>query len=74
MSKRKYKVAISDSVGITVEHVTLNTLMNDGAEYEYIFAMREIMDEILDLKVNEALYFRPNRDDKTTKGIVHRVE
>lgn len=77
MSVRQYKVAISDNSGISIEFVKVNALFNpikNAEEYEFIYAMRELVDDILDLKMNEAIYFQSNRDDKTTKGIIHRCD
>lgn len=72
-SSRKYKVVISDNVGISTEGVTLKSLLESDEEMEYIYAMREELDRILDLKIGESIYFQPNRDDKSTKGIIRRA-
>jgi hypothetical protein len=73
-SKRKYRVAISDAAGISIENITFKTLLNSSEDAEFIYAMRDILDKILDLKEYESIYFQPNRDDKSTHGIIRRVD
>lgn len=73
-SKRHYKVAICDQIGLSVEKITLNRLMDDSQDLELFYALRDLIDEVLDLKVDESIYFQPNRDDKNTKGIIRRVQ
>lgn len=72
-STRKYKVAISDNAGISIEGFILNTILHSEEDAEVLYAMREVIDQILDLYPGEPLYFHPNRDDKSTKGIIRRV-
>lgn len=78
MSKRKYTIAIADAEGLSLERISLNSLIEKGRgnqnEYEYIYALTDILDSVLDLKVDESIYFQPNRDDKTSKGIIRRFE
>ena len=42
-------------------------------DQELYYAMDEIIDAILDLNVGESLYFSPNRDCKTSKAIIVRL-
>lgn len=72
-SKRRYKVAICDQIGLTIENVTLNSLTDTKQDLELFYAIQDIIDEVLDLKVEESMYFQPNRDDKNSKGIIRRV-
>lgn len=75
MSKRQYRVAVCDTVGLTVENVSLANLLTDISDtsYEWVIAMKEQTDEILDLQPGGSLYFQPNRDDKNSKGIIFRI-
>lgn len=73
-SARKYRIAISDSAGIGIEGITLETLLNSKEDLEYLYAMRDIIDSVLDLKAGESMYFQPNRDDKNSSGIILRVD
>lgn len=72
-SKRKYRVLISESGESSIERVTINRLLNPREnDYEYIYALYDVIDEILDLKNGESLYFQPIRDNKDSKGIITR--
>lgn len=61
----------------SVEHRTTlefsDLLRNKKNDYEYIYALQEEFDKILDMKEGDSLYFHPNRDDKNSKGIIIRV-
>jgi hypothetical protein len=76
-SKRRYKVAICDVTGIVEKTVTVDELMevpsNNDNLPEYEYAMKDIADMVLDLRVHESIYFQPNRDDKASKGIIYRM-
>lgn len=75
LSKRKYKVAMIDRDGATIEHLTVQKLLLQGdAPYEYINALAENIDTILDMQIGFSMYFQPNRDDSTSKGIIVRVQ
>lgn len=71
-SKREYRVLLVENGNDTSIYQSLkNILADDGAEVNY--AMQEIIDSILDLKVGESLYFQPNRDDRNSKAIIFRL-
>lgn len=75
-SNRFYTVA-SAEFGLSTENITLNTLAQAVKEKncaEIWYAMDDRLDEVLDLKVGESMYFQPNRDDKKSKGIIFRVK
>lgn len=42
--------------------------------YEWEICVEEEEDKVLKLKVGESMYFQPNRDDSTTKGIILRTK
>ena len=71
-SNRKFKVQISSLI---VEDFTidLDEIINNPDALEVIYAMNEILDKILDLKLNESMYFQPNRDNNKSKGIITRL-
>lgn len=60
----------------TKEHITFDQLFHnkDKNPFEFIFALQEIADAVLDLKENESMYFQPNRDNNQTKGILLRIK
>lgn len=72
-SKRKYRICVCDQIGMSVENMTLHTINDSKMDAEYIYAMCEIIDEILDLRVEESMYFQSNRDNKNAKGIIYRI-
>lgn len=45
----------------------------EGSDYEFVYALDERRDEVLSLKKGQAMYFQPNRDDETSKGIITRI-
>ena len=53
---------------------SLNDLLSEDNDYETAFALQDILDEVLDLRFGDALYFQPNRDNQKTKGIIVRVK
>jgi len=76
-TKRHYDIQISESgtttnMGITIE--ILLGLNGNPNDYEFIYALQEIADDVLDLKSGECLYFQPNRDNQLAKGIITRVK
>jgi hypothetical protein len=43
-------------------------------EYEWIYAIQSYhLDDILDLKIGENIFFQPDRDDNKSKGIITRI-
>lgn len=75
-SKREYKL-LWDVHGETVEEiVSLDRIVyeENDSEYEYIYALQDDFDVILDLKINEIIPFQFNRDDKRERGIVKRIK
>jgi hypothetical protein len=74
-SNRRYKVAVCDSAGISIEEVTILRLIITDNEnnFEFLYAMQDIVDKILDLREGESMIFQPNRDDSNSKGIIYRI-
>ncbi len=52
----------------------LKDLLDEKNDYELAYALQEVIDSVLDLTVDEAMYFIPNRDNETSKGIIVRVK
>lgn len=74
-SKREF-VAIFDDAGLgTTAHLKLrNILEPKNNDYEYIYALGEDIDAILDLAYMQSMTFAPNRDEKDSKGIIIRTK
>ena len=51
----------------------MDLLADKKDEYEYIYALQEYFDRILDMKEGYSIYFQPNRNDKNSKGIIIRT-
>lgn len=75
--KREYKIQISEAGGTHTEVIKGDRLLvedNTGSECEFIYALQEEIGMVEALSVGEAEYFQPNRDDKTSKGIILRIK
>lgn len=40
---------------------------------EVSYSLQEVINDVLDLKKHESMYFQPNRDNKNSKAIITRV-
>lgn len=78
-----YTEVTSNTTSMDTAHFTLDEIFYDvdedikrykKSDGELMYAIRENIDSVLDLKLNETMYFQPNRDDKTTKGIILRTK
>lgn len=75
-SKRNYAVQISEG-GIvnTIKPISINDLLKEHKNgFEYIYSLQENIDDILDLKINECMFFKGNRDNDLSKGIITRID
>lgn len=70
ISKRKYKVYNFEFKKV----IPLERLfINKENDFEYIYALQDIIDDILDLKVNESLFVQMDRGDVRDKGVIIRI-
>ena len=74
-SRRQYRVIAtwSNTSDALNKVFSVQELLNEDDGTEVRYAVQEVTDELLDLRVNESMYFQPNRDDKDSKGIIVRV-
>ena len=73
-SKRKYTAFILDgSIGIHSDICLRNITEPKTEDWEYIYALAEILDDVLDLPLLGVMYFQANRDDKDSKGVLVRI-
>jgi len=73
---RRFTVQISEQgTTCSVKNVTVERLTEKrDSEYEWIYSIQsDYLDQILDLKVGENIFFQPNRDDSKSKGIITRI-
>lgn len=76
-TERTYKIALIESDNISVVTNSLNDII-DGTKksdaYEYMYAIEENIDALLDLKVYEKMTFQFCRDDQNTLGVILRIK
>lgn len=73
-STRSYLITGYEGSVRLSEKLSLKSLLNiKKDDYEYIYAIQEDTDKILDLKVNETMYVSLNRDNVNDKGVLLRV-
>jgi hypothetical protein len=51
----------------------LPLMIKDSECEEVFYALNEELDNLMDLQIGRTMYFQPNRDDKTSKGIIIRT-
>lgn len=78
-SKRKFKIilVVADYSAIHPEIKTIDELLNvksSGEDHEYMYSLNEVIDDVLDLKKRQHLFFQWNRDDSDSVGIIVRME
>lgn len=76
-SKRKYIVIIDEAIKGALpatQHIQLGEILSPTKDdYEYIYSLNDILDQVLDLFVMDILKFNPNRDNKNSKGLIVRL-
>lgn len=74
-SKRQYEIQMIEGGGeFSQRKINLFRLLNlKKNEWEYIYALHEILDKVLDLKDGQSMYFQPCRDNDDSKGIILRI-
>lgn len=76
-TKRRYKIAVQENDAIFKDEFPLTRLdisIRGDDDAEYIYALQDRMDDVLDLRRGESMYFQPNRDNESTKGIIVRID
>lgn len=74
-TQRAYLLLMSDSNN-QPETKTLNDLINESMvkDYEYAHSIMENLDNLLDLKRDESMYFLYNRDNPQSKSVIKRIQ
>jgi hypothetical protein len=73
ISDRKYTIMVAENGDTATIKAALGNLINPHEnDNECVYALNDMMDEVLDLKKGESMYFQPNRDNKLAKGIITR--
>ena len=74
-SKREFKViTVTNKTHNETYICRLTEIMDVNSDSESFYSMQEIIDDIMDLKAGDSMYFQPCRDDNNSKGIIIRVE
>ena len=76
-SKRNYELVIHESVdGFHKVKISIDEVMfpKEKNAFEYIYALQEIVDKVLDLPSGHAMYFKPNRDNESAFVIIARID
>ena len=75
LSKRKYDVYYVGSTGVNefISGFRISDILDGETEHELNYSLHELIDEILDLKVNETIDFKM-RDDENSRGLITRKD
>lgn len=76
-SKRNFELVIHESVdGFHRFTLSIDDIMfpKDKNEFEYIYALQDIIDKVLDMSSGHAMVFAPNRDNDLALGIIARID
>lgn len=77
-SRRKYYVAMIDDTDevdqFWFDLDKIYELDPEESHYEFRYALNDIIDDVLDLKNGESMYFQPDRQDINSKGIIKRIQ
>ena len=73
LSNRKWKlITVNNSEQVDLE--TIYEKSEQESDYEFNYALQDRIDDLLDMQINDTIYFQFNRDDENDKGIVVRVK
>lgn len=73
-SARSFKSITQDGNHTSQMAFSLEDIVKNHGDYEIYYALDDVLDQVLDLKVEETMYFQPNRDNKMSKGILLRIQ
>jgi hypothetical protein len=77
ISNITYKIVIVEYVSINTHTMTFERLFfndkEDGEDWEFVYALGEISEDVMKLEIGQNLCFNANRDIESFKGIIVRV-
>jgi hypothetical protein len=73
-SSRKYIFSFIEGEYVGTGELSINDIIDNKTDFEYIYAMQDNLDLILDLKVGEKLSLKFNRDYEDSDGIIKRIK
>jgi hypothetical protein len=76
--KRRYQFAITTDKGLYTDTANGTDLVRKSLAsenmYEWFYAIQDRIDDVLDLKVGESMYFQHDRGDAKSRGIILRID
>lgn len=72
-SKREWVLTFKLGSTEKVNLLSIYKKSENENDFEFNYALQDSIDEILDMKINETIYFQYNRDDKNSKGLLTRI-
>lgn len=73
-SKRKYTGFIMENDFVINADICLRNITEPKKnDFEYIYSLAEILDDVLDLQILGVLKFQPNRDDRNSSALLIRT-
>lgn len=74
MSKRQFEVVGFEGGQKVKVKFSVSRLFDKKEEQELFYTLQEVIDNVLDLKVGEALFIDLNRDNREDKGVILRTK
>ena len=72
-----YKILSEQNGNFHIKEMTFERLFlnrrAEGDDWEFVYALCDIANDVIKLQVGESLYFKPNRDEPS-KGIIARIQ
>ena len=73
-SKRKYTAFIMENDFVINADICLRNITEPKKnDFEYIYSLADILDDVLDLQILGVLKFQPNRDDRNSSALLIRT-
>jgi hypothetical protein len=72
-----YQIVVEQNANISTETMTFERLflnnIEEGYDFEFVYALADIAEDVMKLSAGESMYFKPNRDEPS-KGIIARIK
>lgn len=72
-SKREWVLTFKLGSTEKVNLLSIYKKSENENDFEFNYALQDSIDEILDMKINETIYFQYDRDDQNSKGLLTRI-
>ena len=71
-SNRAFQLLWLEGDATTHIEESLNDILANEKEYEYMYSLQDRIDDLLDMDVDEVIFHQFIRDDSTRKGVIRR--